>query len=166
MLSAFFAYLKITDFIRHKTNNPGKLSFIEYFQIYGSRYLRLAPTYYVVFFTGWFIGPYLATGPWWYTFQMDFCDCQHYWWSVLTMTINEFPGFMVANEGCYYWGWYVACDMQLFLVVPIFVYILEFKLQNSKILANIIILVIICGGNAISAYVIYHNDQSAGLFAP
>lgn len=82
------------------------------------------------------------------------------------MTINEFPGYMVANEGCFYWSWYVACDLQLFLVVPIFVYILEFKLKDYKIAANLIIFLIICAGNAISFYIIYHNNQSAGLFAP
>lgn len=51
-------------------------------------------------------------------------------------------------------------------MVPIFVYILEFKLQNHKIIGNLLILLLICIGTAISFYVIYHNDQSAGLFAP
>lgn len=42
---------------------------------------------------------------------MSFCDCEQYWWSVFTMTINIWPYNVVANEGCFYWGWYVAADI-------------------------------------------------------
>ena len=68
MLAAFFGYLKITDYIKFKRDNPGYMSVSEYFKIFFTRYLRLAPTYYVVFFFGWMIGPYLASGPWWFTY--------------------------------------------------------------------------------------------------
>lgn len=45
---------------------------------------------------------------------MLFCGCQDFWWTVLTMTVNIIPTSVkdvVANEGCYYWGWYVAAEM-------------------------------------------------------
>ena len=76
----------------------------------------------------------------------------------MTMTINEWAGWRVANEGCYYWGWFVACDLQLFLVVPYFVYVLEFKLKSHNFVANFLILLLICIGTAISFYIIYHNN--------
>ena len=126
----------------------------------------MAPIYYIVFVIGWLIGPYLNSGPWWYTYQMGFCDCENYWWSVLTMTINFFPGYAVANEGCFYWGWFVACEMQLFLIIPTLVYILHIKLKNSHVIGNIILLCIIVGGTVISYKVLLDNNMSAGLFAP
>ena len=92
---------------------------------------------------------------------MDFCGCgspTNYWWGVILMVGNEWAGWMVANEGCFYWGWFVACDLQIFLFVPWFVYLLEFKLKNHKIIADLIILLLICGGTAITFYIIYHND--------
>ena len=82
------------------------------------------------------------------------------------MTINQWPGYMIANEGCFYWGWYVASEMQLFLVIPILVYLLEFKLKGQKCIANLLIFAIICGGVAISFHILYSNNMAAGLFAP
>jgi hypothetical protein len=107
MLSTFFAYIKLSKYI----SENGGFTVKDYFKVYVSRFLRLVPVYYVIFLCGWLIGPYLASGPWWYTYQMGFCDCQNYWWSVFTMTINEWPGYVVANEGCFYWGWFTACEM-------------------------------------------------------
>ena len=34
------------------------------------------------------------------------------------MTINFIPDYVIANEGCFYWGWYPACEVQLFIVMP------------------------------------------------
>ena len=73
---------------------------------------------------------------------------------------------MIANEGCFYWGWFVACEMQLFLVIPILVYLLEFKLKGHKCVANLLIFVIMCGGTAGSFHILYSNNMAAGLFAP
>jgi len=75
MLSAFFAYIKITDYLKSKQKNPGTMSVTDFLRIYFGRFLRLAPAYYLVFLIGWLIGPYLTTGPWWFTYQMNFCDC-------------------------------------------------------------------------------------------
>lgn len=111
MISAFLSYIKITEYLNNKENNPGKMSFMDFLKIFLSRYIRLAPVYYLIFLVGWLIGPYMNTGVWWFTYQMSFCDCEHYWWSVFSMTINLYPGYVIANEGCFYWGWFTACEM-------------------------------------------------------
>ena len=134
------------------------------------RYLRLAPVYYAVFLYGWFLGSQVNPDkPWWYTYRMGFCDCEHYYWSVFTMSINEFPGYVVANEGCFYWGWYVAAEMQIYLVIPIVVWVLEVKIGRGKE-ANVTCAVILgfftCIGMIINWCIIYGNDMSAGLFSP
>ena len=38
------------------------------------------------------------------------------------MTINEIPRYTIANEGCFYWGWVVAAEMQIILVLPFLIY--------------------------------------------
>lgn len=113
MLSAFFSYVKLEKYLRERALTG--IGPVRYLKIFLHRYLRLAPVYYLVFLTGWLIGSSIHAGaPWWYTYQMLFCGCQQYWWAVLTMTANEFPSeasAVVANEGCYYWGWFVAAEM-------------------------------------------------------
>ena len=68
MLSAFFGHLKITAYMRKKQSPAPSFTVTDYAKIYTQRFLRLAPPYYLVFFTGWLIGPYLNTGQWWYTY--------------------------------------------------------------------------------------------------
>lgn len=109
-----------------------QMQFKEYPRALLYRFLRLAPMFYLVFVFGWQIGPYMSSGPCWFTYEKGFANCDQYWWSVFTFTINFIPSYVIANEGCYYWGWYPACDLQLFLVVPFFI-ILALKLQNNPV---------------------------------
>jgi hypothetical protein len=161
LLSTFFTYLKVYEYFKAKN---GEASMFDFIKIFWSRFLRLAPVFYAVFLLGWLVGPYLNNGPWWYTYQMGFCNCQNYWWSVFTMTINFFPDYQVANEGCYYWGWFVACEMQLFLFVPLLVYLLEYK--AGQFINYISVCSIVGLGTYINYKVIFDNNMSAGLFAP
>ena len=101
------ATLKIEDYVkRHEY-----LGIKGYLKLFVFRYIRLAPIYYIVFLLGWQIGPYLGSGPCWFTYEKGFANCSDYWWSVFTMTINFFPEYVIANEGCYYWGWFPACEV-------------------------------------------------------
>ena len=88
MLSAFFTTLKLM-----RTFEKEQFTLKMYGKLILHRYLRLAPVYYVVFLFGWLIGPHLGSGPCWLTYEKGFHDCQHYWWSVFTMTINFFPWY-------------------------------------------------------------------------
>lgn len=159
MLSSCLAYLKISAFLETRQS---KLRARDYFSLIADRFLRLAPAYYFVFFFGWLVGPYLGSGPWWYTYEKNFADCHEHWWMVLLMANNFTPGYVIANEGCFYWGWYVACDFQLFLVIPFLVSLF----YKRKSMANLGIFMVLAIGTAINYYVIYKNNFSAGLFAP
>ena len=94
------------------------MTFGTYLKMVLFRYMRLAPIYYLVFLVGWQVGPYFGSGPCWFTYEKGFSNCGEYWWSVFTMTINFIPGYVIANEGCFYWGWYPPCELQLFLIMP------------------------------------------------
>jgi len=93
-----------------------------YGKLIAYRYLRLAPAYYLIFLFGWLVVPFFGDGPCWFTYDKGFNNCDTYWWSVFTMTINFFPSYVIANEGCFFWGWYVATDLQIFLFIPWIVY--------------------------------------------
>lgn len=113
MLSTFFSYVKLERYFRER--NLRSITPIQYLKIFFHRYIRLAPMFYLVFLTGWLIGSWAhPDAPWWYTYQMLFCGCQDFWWTVFTMTLNIFPTSVkavIANEACYYWGWYVAAEL-------------------------------------------------------
>lgn len=163
MLSAFFTYVKLEPYFNKLEKRPSIEGFVG---IWLRRYARVAPAYYAVFLIGWLVGPYTNSGPWWFTYQMGFCNCSQFWWSVLAMTINFFPGYAVANEGCFYWGWFVACQMQLFLVLPPLVYLFAVTLKNRPIVQSVALLGLMALGSWISYRVLLTNDMSAGLFAP
>ena len=95
------------------------------------RYLRLAPVYYFVFLFGWQIGPHLADGPCWFTYEKGFSNCKQYWWSVFTMTSNFFPDNVIANEGCFYWGWFPPCEVQIMILLPWLIW-LTIRLKSAK----------------------------------
>ena len=80
------------------------------------------------------------------------------------MSINFQPGYAIANEGCFYWGWFVACEMQIMLFMPILVYLLE-EVMSPKV-ANFTCLLLITVGCIISYHILWSNNMSAGLFAP
>jgi len=109
--SAILITLKLADFMDDSLNRDGKLSFKNYLKMLVLRYARLAPIYYLVFLVGWQIGPYLGNGPCWFTYEKGFSNCSEYWWSVFTMTINFIPNYVIANEGCFYWGWFPPCEL-------------------------------------------------------
>jgi hypothetical protein len=82
---------------------------------------------------------------------------------VFTFTINFVPGYVIANEGCYYWGWYPACDLQLFLFVPWIIYAV-YRVDGWQKTAVIWSGVIV--GMIINFLVIFDNHMAVGLFAP
>ena len=160
-LSSFLLTVKI-DSINRKTGLP--LTIKRYAKLFGMRFLRLAPIYYLIFLVGWQVGPYFGSGPCWFTYEKGFSNCNDYWWSVFTMTINFFPSYVIANEGCYYWGWYPACDLQIFILLPLLIYY-TLKVRSAARRTAIVLLGTFVG-IVINAYVIWKNNMAAGLFAP
>ena len=82
------------------------------------------------------------------------------------MTINEWPPYSQANEGCFYWGWFVACEMQLFLITFPLVWLLEVKIGRNNGLGGLLISFMIIISMILSYRILYDNDMSAGLTAP
>ena len=85
--------------------------------------MRLAPVLYFIFFLGWVIFPRIGAGPVWYEARMMYSECDSLWWTQLLFINNIYPYFTAPNEGCFFWSYYILCDMQLALVIPLFIII-------------------------------------------
>ncbi|XP_033118103.1 nose resistant to fluoxetine protein 6-like [Anneissia japonica] len=114
--------------LKYLRNNNGKLNWVMF---YVHRYLRLTPVYMLVIFMYTTLTPYFATGPL-YSYIFDpnpapgvdtqITLCQDYWWTNLLYINNLYPSNL-AKE-CLDWSWYLANDMQFFIISPFIIYLL------------------------------------------
>ena len=110
---ALVSYLSI----REMESRQGKFPLILF---YLHRLLRLSPTYYLTVFLYFKVLPYVGSGPLW--FFTDFSRCEKYWWTNLLYINNFYPVSLV--DQCYLVTWYLANDMQFFIISPIFLLLL------------------------------------------
>ncbi|GBO13644.1 Nose resistant to fluoxetine protein 6 [Araneus ventricosus] len=109
LLSGFLvAYL----FFQQCAKSNGKIPWV-YFYVH--RYIRLTPVYAIVILFYTFINPYLADGPSWPDTDYDKNCHENWWWNLLY--INNFQA--IAGQ-CLGWSWYLANDMQFYVISPLF----------------------------------------------
>ena len=111
-LSGFFSVLGVWEHMRERRLR-------EIFKCYLHRYIRLFPMYAVVLLLAVYIFPMLAKGPANYFLTGIAEQCKATYMDNLLYINNLHP----MSEQCIAWTWYLANDMQMFLLVPIFVYI-------------------------------------------
>ncbi|XP_033118022.1 nose resistant to fluoxetine protein 6-like [Anneissia japonica] len=114
--------------LKYLRNNNGKLNWVMF---YVHRYLRLTPVYMLVIFIYATLTPYFSTGPF-YSIVFDpnpapginsqTTLCQDYWWTNLLYINNLYPSN--SDGECFGWGWYLANDMQFFIISPFVIYLL------------------------------------------
>ena len=107
------SYLSIREMERHQ----GKFPFV-FFYIH--RYLRLSPAYYFALFFNFKVLPYVGSGPYWLLGNVH--RCEKYWWTNMLYINNFYP--TIFSDQCYGVTWYLANDMQFFIIAPIFVLLL------------------------------------------
>ena len=107
------SYLSIREMERHQ----GKFPFV-FFYIH--RLLRLSPAYYFAVFLNFKVLPYVGSGPLWLLGNVH--RCEKYWWTNLLYINNFYP--TTFSDQCYGSTWYLANDMQFFIISPIFVLLL------------------------------------------
>ena len=111
------AYLTLREMSRRK---PGfnRFPFLMY---YIHRILRLTPAYAFVLFGFWFLSPHLANGPVYNQAagvgSAVYDNCVKYWWTNLLYINNLYP-WKLADE-CMGWTWYLANDMQFYILAPL-----------------------------------------------
>lgn len=86
------------------------------------RLLRIMPLYAMTLGFYVFIAPHMGSGPFWYQWEGLLEPCRAYGWSNL-LFVNNFVPFDLPNTAtCFYHSWYLALDLQLFIVAPLLVY--------------------------------------------
>lgn len=108
------AYLTFRQMQRSKGRFP-------YLPFYIHRILRLTPTYMFVLFFYWFVTVHLGSGP---ALKNSVGpgshadqSCRRYWWTNL-LYINNFYPTKFMDE-CMGWAWYLANDMQFYVISPL-----------------------------------------------
>ena len=104
--------------MRQMKRKNGRFPFVTY---YLHRYLRLTPTYAFVLFFIWVLSMYLADGPLYSAaLGVDSAihrSCNKYWWTNLLYINNLYP--WKFNDECISWSWYLANDMQFYILSPL-----------------------------------------------
>ena len=106
-------YSSITEIECHQ----GKFPLISF---YIHRLLRISPAYFFVLFLNFKVLPYVGGGPVWFLSNVHLCE--QYWWTNILYINNFYPSAFL--EQCYTVSWYVAIEMQFFIISPIFILLL------------------------------------------
>lgn len=150
----------------------GQMGVLRILQLFLYRFLRFAPVLYLVFFIGLYVMPQMHGGktdtsgnPIWPSFEENLfwqCTEPKIMASKLLMYSNLYPWTQGDKSGCMQWTWTLECDMQLFLLVPIFVLLYN---QTSRYFSKLLACVLIVGGTFISQYVSAKNHLTAGILS-
>ena len=155
------AYLTLRDMNRRE----GRFRALMY---YIHRYLRLTPTYAFVLFFQWFLTVHLTNGPLFISrYGPDsplYETCNQYWWTNL-LYINNFHPWKLKEE-CMGWGWYLANDMQFYIVAPLMVVMLYYSLTLGLVNVGLFLFGSFIATGSIAGYYKFDANAFYPLFAP
>ena len=113
-------YLSLRQLDRTKKTKLGYLLF--FIKFYLHRILRISPTFVILLLFYWQISPLLSDGPLWRPGVDKWVDsCDNFGWIPPILYLNNIYSIVDAQIGCMGWTWYLANDMQFFLISPIFI---------------------------------------------
>ena len=125
-VDAFFlmsGLLVCLSLMRQLDRSKGSFNVLRY---YLHRYVRLTPLYAFVMASVAFILPLANTGPdWHYIKTMAEATRQRLWWGQLLYINNYVPTFdvgWISPQSGMIETWYLACDMQMYWLSPLFIY--------------------------------------------
>jgi len=118
-MTGFLAILVITEQLKNRKKNV----ILAVLLIYLHRYLRMLPIYILAFVLPYYIIPYLYDGAN-YNMAKTMNDPCEGIWHYNFLFLNNF-----IKEGtiCMGWTWYIACDFQIYLLVPWIVLLYNWK---------------------------------------
>ena len=100
--------------LREMKKKNGRFPILHY---YIHRYLRITPTYAFILFFATYLFIHLAAGPFMSLNDPLGPPCSKYWWTNL-LYINNFYPWKMGDE-CLGWAWYLANDMQFYIIAPL-----------------------------------------------
>ncbi|XP_021367674.1 nose resistant to fluoxetine protein 6-like isoform X2 [Mizuhopecten yessoensis] len=140
-------------FMKEMKRQDGK---INWFMYYLHRFWRLTPPYMLVMFMYVALMRYTGDGPFWPKNGHEKDFCAKTWWRNL-LYINN---FVDSFNSCMVWTWYLANDMQFYLISPLLLVPLYFSRRHGGLVCGVFLL-----GTTITSYVVsYQLDLSAVMF--
>ena len=124
-VDAFFlmsGLLVCLSLLRQLDRNKGSFNVLRY---YFHRYVRLTPLYAVMIAFVAFILPCIGTGPDWFYVKKMSEATRRLWWGQLLYINNYVPKFdvgWVSPQSGMMESWYLACEMQMYWLSPLFIY--------------------------------------------
>ena len=85
-------------------------------------YIRLTPVYATILAFLAKIGPHVGIGPNWDSIRRISKCIRENWWKHLLYVNNFHPYSISSPDYAFGESWYLACDMQMFLISPLFIY--------------------------------------------
>ena len=152
------SYLTLREMKRRK----GTFPLVPY---YLHRILRLTPTYMFVLFFYWFFTMYLAQGTPSYGVgrgpnSTAWENCAKYWWTNLLYINNLYPQQFLSQ--CMGWSWYLANDMQFFVISPLIIVPLYLWFTGGLIVSGVLLVV----SFAVTAFITGYYQLTASQFFP
>jgi len=138
----------LVSYLTLKKFGKNGMRLLDILKSYLHRYVRLTPTLGLVIGMYNFL-PQFLRGP--MSLNITQTDemsggCHNYWWSVIFYFNNFYPSY---DKGCLNWTFYLANDMQFFLISP-FLVLLMLRIERTThsrtiaILYNFILLMLLC----------------------
>uniref|UniRef100_T1J952 Nose resistant-to-fluoxetine protein N-terminal domain-containing protein n=1 Tax=Strigamia maritima TaxID=126957 RepID=T1J952_STRMM len=122
-------------YLKEHEKKDGKISWLKF---YFHRYWRLTPVYAVVLFLFYnILSPYYIDSPFWSDQGLSGDKCDKYWW-VNLLYINN---LLDLSDSCMGHTWYLANDMQFFVISPLILIFLTRYVPVSAIIAGSFILI-------------------------
>ncbi|XP_063422394.1 nose resistant to fluoxetine protein 6-like isoform X2 [Mytilus trossulus] len=113
---------------------------INWLMFYFHRFWRLTPPYMLVLMVYVSLFPYIGSGPLWKKDGMEVNYCKDAWYYNF-LYVNNFVSLKDAGSQCMAWTWYLANDMQFFVISPLIIIPLFF----SKAIGGIVMFVFLLG---------------------
>lgn len=134
---------------------------MNWFLYYFHRLWRLTPAFAFLLLVYWKLFPYLGFGPVWNTGVVEPVKevCDKYWWSTMLYVQNFYPKEL--GDECMAWLWYLANDMQFYVVTPIFLIVFH----HSWKLGWVVLLAAAAAVGAVSVIIVNHYDLSEYLLS-
>ena len=137
-LSGFYVAFVMTEKLKKL-----KPSILNYLSLLFHRYIRIMPLYIMVIFIYWKLSVLFGSGPLWpnYISSINYI-CEYEWWEHLLFVDNL---TVTNNNYCFGWGWYLACDFQMFIFTPFLLWLYVYNQKLGKIVITAFLTVLVAG---------------------
>ncbi|XP_060063191.1 O-acyltransferase like protein-like [Ylistrum balloti] len=109
---------------------------INWFMFYFHRFWRLTPAYMLILMIDATLSPYLGDGPQWINEGFETKNCAESWWTNLLYVNN----FVKTDKLCLGVSWYLANDMQFYVISPLLLVPLYFFRKKGVLVCAVFLL--------------------------